>query len=440
VTKFLGFLLFLVFVDETGAAYREHIFAPTTLFVFMFHLLFDGSLLKVRLFDLISLVLLLVASSKRDGKGPLVPPMKSALFFVLVTTIAWFLLGMMRGGSARFASWQTYLIFSSVLLAFTMAAVFRTPEHFRGLGKWMVAAALYRALMCWISYFTWGRNLVGMSGAFLTSHEDTVPWIVAILIMIVNAVEKRSVPVTVRNLFGILFIAGAIQFNSRRLAWVSLALAVAVLYFLFPRGAAVQRTVRRAAIAVSPLVLAYVFIGWGRPERIFLPLRSLSSVSTQEDSSTKARNAENLGLIATVRYNGTLTGAGWGRPYASLTTKYDISGFELWPYMPHNSILGLLAFTGIVGFTGFWLAFPTSVFLNARVARLSSNARARGVCIVGVSQLAVCANQLYGDVGIFSSQAMCVIAVSYAIALRMPRFAGVWVAPNAQTKARARPT
>ena len=39
---------------------------------------------------------------------------------------------------------------------------------------------------------------------------------------------------------------------------------------------------------------------------------------------------------------------------------------ELWPYVPHNSILGLLAYTGILGFAGYWLAFPTAVFLNAR--------------------------------------------------------------------------
>jgi hypothetical protein len=181
--------------------------------------------------------------------------------------------------------------------------------------------------------------------------------------------------------------------------------------------------------------LIYVAVGWGRGERIFLPLRSLSSVSTNEDASTLARNAENLGLIATANYASSLFGTGWGRPYVFLTMKYDISGaFELWRYIPHNSILGLLAFTGTLGFAGFWMAMPTAAFLLARVARLANDPRARSIGIIAASQMIVCANQLYGDMGIFFVQPMYVLAVSYGIALRLPQLAGVWRSSKANAK------
>jgi hypothetical protein len=219
---------------------------------------------------------------------------------------------------------------------------------------------------------------------------------------------------------------------------VSLAMGIAILYFLLPKGRS-KRAIDRVGKIVGPIVLAYVIVGWGRASPIFLPLRSLSSVSTQEDASTLARNAENLGLIATASYASFLTGTGWGRPYVYLTLKYDISGaFELWKYIPHNSILGLLAFTGILGFAGFWLALPTSVFLNARVARLAQDPRLRSIGLVGAAQLIVSCNQLYGDMGLFSLDAMYVIAVSYAIALRLPVMAGVWDGPSAKTPAQAR--
>lgn len=423
MTQVVGFLLFLVLAQDSVCAYNAYLGAPLG---WANDLLLKPTPISVRPFDLIMLVVFIASSLKADRKSHDVAPMRNTLLFVLATTVAWFAFGVVRGGDARSASWQTYLILSMVLLAFTVAATFRKPTDFQVLAKWLIVAATYRAAMCWLSFFTWGRNHLGESGAFLTSHDDTILWVVSILILIVNAVDKRSLVTTARNGALILLFLGAIQFNSRRLAWVSLAMGLAVLYFLYPQGAA-KRRINRGLKFAAPFVLLYVVVGWGRPQGIFLPLRSLSSVSTQEDTSTLARNAENLGLIATVNATSVAYGSGWGKPYYYLTMKYDISAaFALWRYIPHNSILGLLAFTGVLGFAGFWLAIPTAMFLNARVARLSNDRIAKNVALIGASQMVVCANQLYGDMGIFSPQAMYLIAVSYAMALRLPRSAAVW--------------
>ena len=95
-------------------------------------------------------------------------------------------------------------------------------------------------------------------------------------------------------------------------------------------------------------------------------------MTTAEDTSTKARNVENLGLIATSNASGMLMGTGWGHPYVEVSSKYSIAQyFPLWQYVPHNSILGLLAYTGVLGFCGYWMVFPTSMFLAARMARPS---------------------------------------------------------------------
>ena len=114
--------------------------------------------------------------------------------------------------------------------------------------------------------------------------------------------------------------------------------------------------------------------------------------------------------------------------------KYNISAFELWQYIPHNSILGLLAYTGMFGFAGFWLAIPTAVFLNARVARLAKDPKEKSVAIVVVAQMIVSINQLYGDMGIFFLTPMYVIAIAYAVALRLPNTSGVWVAVGAKAR------
>jgi hypothetical protein len=433
VTRFIGFLLFLLFVDDKNCAYAYHWWPPMG-WVDWFQ---EPTFVKIRPSDLIFLGALIHAATTRK-KTPLAAPMKSAALLVVATTVAWFALGLFKGGEFRFASWQTYDILSFILVAFTVAMTFRTPADYEILGKWIVAAAIYRAIMCWASYFSWGRADVGASGAFLTSHDDTITWVVSIVILLVNLAERRSLAIYARNGALILLFLGAIQFNSRRLAWVSLGIAVAAAFILYPPGRA-KRAVNRMMLAALPALACYVGVGWGSQARIFLPLRSLSTVSTQEDGSTLARNAENLGLIATANWNSFIYGTGWGRPYQYLTLKYDISGFELWRYIPHNSILGLLAFTGTLGFAGFWLAFPTAMYFNARVARLAQDPRARRVAMVGAAQMLVTANQLYGDMGLHFSRPMIALGVSYAMAMRLPRVVGVWDAPAAPREPQAEP-
>jgi hypothetical protein len=427
VKGLVGALMFLVFAEDWGCAYSSHLGAPLG---WVHDIFVEPLAIKVRLLDLILLGVLVTASFKRDTRGAHVPPMKNVLFLALGTTIFSFAWGLAHGGDARAASWQTYLILSCILFAFTLGATFRTATDYVTLAKWLMAAAIYRGLGCWISYFTWGGSTVGEGGAFLTTHDDTIGWVVCILILIVNAIERRSTAVTLRNLALIAFFLGAIQFNSRRLAWVSLAMGLVIMYFLFPEGR-VKRRVKRLSLIMAPVLAVYVVVGWGQANPIFMPLRAFATVSTQEDASTLARNAENLGLIATANVFGPAWGSGWGRPYICLTYKYSIAeAFELWQYVPHNSILGLLAFTGTLGFAGFWLAIPTAVFLNARVARLSTDPVARNVAIIGAAQMIVCANQFYGDMGTFFFKPMYVMGISYAIALRLPRSTGVWNAPN----------
>jgi O-antigen ligase len=209
-------------------------------------------------------------------------------------------------------------------------------------------------------------------------------------------------------------------------------MGLVVSYFLLPTGR-VKNGVKRGVMIAAPIVAIYAAVGWGRPEKIFAPLQSLASVSTKEDKSTKARNAENLGLIATVKQANAFTGTGWGHGYIELTNKYSIAGaMELWPYIPHNSVLGLLAYTGILGFAGVWLAFPTAVFLNARLAKLGGTVPLRNVGFVASSAMIVCGNQMYGDMGIFSLRTMYLLATTYAVALRMPMVAGTWVTPKAR--------
>jgi hypothetical protein len=418
--------MFLMFANEgerTLTEYARKMFAP---FWWVQDWLFEPLPIKLRPFDFIMIVLLFAAGRK----GQRVAEMRSVLLLAVGTTVALLAFGMVRGGDARAASWQVYLMLVAPLAAFAIAATHFKAEHFRSLATVIVAAACYRAAMSLIFYFFYVRNTDDVP-PMMANHYDTVLWVVAIGVLIIGLLHHRSGTVKAAAFLGLPLILFAIHFNNRRLAWVSLAGSLAALYFLLPKSAP-KRRLQRAARLLVPVLAGYVVIGWGRPERIFKPLASLSSVSSTPDQSTLARNVENLSLIATASYS-PLAGNGWGHRYVELSSKYSIAdAMELWPYVPHNSILGLFGYTGFLGVLGYWMMFPVAVFFNARVARLAKDPYHRSIGLVGVIIGVTCMNQMFGDMGIFSPTTMYMMALSWAAALRIPLEAGVWGQRTAQ--------
>jgi hypothetical protein len=418
--------VFLTFVSDLGAPYSEW-FSPFS----WAHFYIEALPWKVRPIDHVFLLCLLLAPKNRESREPAVKPMRKMLLLSAGTTVVWFLYGWLRGGDAWAASWQIYLMLSGVLCAFAIAANFRTPEHWVLFAKMLLAAAVYRATMCWGYYiFYIHPGLVYPVPEFLTSHDDTVLWVSCILLVLLAMIEPVGRPRRGRLWFLLFLMMGAVLWNQRRIAYVSLGIGGALLLGLLPAGKAKRRAMR-AVYAMAPVVLIYAAVGWGRSEKIFKPLQSISTVTTSEDTSTKARNVENLGLIATSNANNMFMGTGWGHKYVEVSSKYSIAlYFPLWQYIPHNSILGLLAFTGILGFAGYWMVFPTAMFLAARMARLSQSTLPRQIGALGAANLMVCANQFYGDMGIYYAKGVYMLSVSYAIALRLPIMAGAWPAPR----------
>jgi O-Antigen ligase len=428
IRRVLAIFTFLLFVQEDDTTNYRNWLSPFGWANSFFFLKLPQ---QIRPFDHILLVCLLIALGRTEGKGPRVAPMKSTLLLGVGTIVTWLVLGLVRGGNVRWGCWQIYIPLSGILFSFTIAAVFRNPKDFRLLAKVLLAAAAYRAAMCWAYYFSQVRTKIVPIPEYITNHDDSVLWTVAILILILRILRASRFSERLSSVLFILFIVGAIQFNTRRLAWAELGMGLVVFLFCLPPGK-VKRRVRKAALALVPVFGIYVVVGWGRTERIFKPLQAFSTMTTKQDESTISRNYENVGLISTSKQNGWLLGTGWGHEYQPVTMKYDLSKyFQIWRYIPHNSVLGLLAFTGVLGFSGYWLMFPTAVFLNSRVARMAKSDMARDVGIIGAAQMIVCVNQYFGDMGLFSYKVVYIMSTSYAIALRMPILSGVWPVPGA---------
>lgn len=421
--RFVHILFFLIWVDETHSKYSEYMWTP---FSWVEGWIIKHPIADVRPIDMMMFVVLAYAVSKGAFKVATVRPMKRTLLGALGVTLLALAYGLSTGGNARAAGWQVYLPFSTILASFTIAATHHRAEHFVGLLKAFVAAGVVHAVNCVIFHLLFIRTArIYPLPDYAGTHHDSVIWTasVGLLVLLPLRFPTPRNRLVAAVLVPLLLVA--IQFNNRRLAFVSLIGDLLVLYFALPPSRP-KRTIQRVALGLVPVALLYVAIGWGRTEGIFRPLRSFQTVSVDEDKSTKARDMENLGLIATATKYGWVMGSGWGQKYVEVSSLYQIYFFELWPYVPHNSVLGLFGYTGYVGFVGFWMVFPMAVFFNARVAKQAKRPLDQYISTVAVMQLVSCADQWYGDMGSFSFVTMYTLSSTMAMGLRLPIAAGVW--------------
>jgi hypothetical protein len=186
--------------------------------------------------------------------------------------------------------------------------------------------------------------------------------------------------------------------NQRRIAFVGIAFAVAIMYFdaTPERRRAINRSVSRFMIP-GIIYLAIAFAGVRHP--IFRPGASLRSVVIQDDRSSSTRDVENFNLYFTYRSN-PLIGIGFGKEYIELS-KGDYIGdvFPQYKYLPHNSLLGLFAYGGLLTAAGYYVLFPSALYLGLRATKRYYTPERWALSMWGASGIAALLIQGFGDVG-----------------------------------------
>jgi O-antigen ligase len=241
---------------------------------------------------------------------------------------------------------------------------------FRRIRFAVLTAGLLKAFEAiWLGYV---RSLAsGDSGAYVTTHSDTVLWCTCIFFLVATWFETRRS----RDLGRIVLLAPpilvAIVANNRRIAWVSIVAGVLFIMSVAHRG--VKRQIARYLSFTWPILVVYVVIGFGSQSTnpIFLPVSKIASVTTKKDVSTDTRDIENFNLLVTLRDHQFL-GTGFGHQYDEFVVAYDIQNvFKQYRYLPHNSFLGFWAFNGLLG-SALYFVLPVTAVFYATSARRSS--------------------------------------------------------------------
>ena len=127
------------------------------------------------------------------------------------------------------------------------------------------------------------------------------------------------------------------------------------------------------------------------------------------DLSSLARQEEIRNLLYTLSdFGNPLLGTGWGQPYQKLTALWSNFGSSwlLADYTPHNSLLGSVAFAGLLGVFGIWGVIPVAALLAARGYRGATAPLPKAAAMIAIGVLVVYTVHCYGDVG-FNSFVAC---------------------------------
>src|SRR5690606_34414789 len=137
--------------------------------------------------------------------------------------------------------------------------------------------------------------------------------------------------------------------------------------FIYWRRTRLKVQIIRGLLVSIPVVLAYIAVGWTSASKIFAPARMVRSIfDSKSDILTEWRDLENFNLVATIK-NNPVVGSGWGIPFEEVIKLPDVTDvYELEPYAPHNSVLGIWAYTGYVGFALHWMTLLVTVYFALR--------------------------------------------------------------------------
>jgi len=386
--------------------------------------------LRVAAIDLaiVGLALLALRRASQPGRDGTALPAPSVLRRAMAISLAGVLLaeasGLLRHGDARNSLWQVRQLAAVPVMALVFLQVLRGPADLKRLGVLVVAATFAKTLEgLWVRFVVCDH---ADPPPYVTTHSDSMLFVAALLMVLVFWHEVGT-----RRSFWLMLGVGsvataAIVLNNRRLAWVALAAALATIYWLLPRTR-FTRSAARAAVLLLPVAILYTVAGLSSQSAVFKPVHMVVSVVVgSKDRSTQTRDIENWNLVHTLKANPML-GTGFGHPYAEFSRADDISRlFQQYKFIPHNSLLGLWAFGGLVGFTAFWLPLVVSAFLAARAFRRSRVPLERAAALVSIGVLIGYSIQAYGDMGLQSWESTFLLSAAMATAGRLAMDSGGW--------------
>jgi O-Antigen ligase len=375
-------------------------------------------LIGLLVFRAATVLLLSERDSGLDRRPP--RPFAQACMFGVIAIVGLEFWGVfVNGGNFQQSLWQLRvpLLVPCLALAVSVAA---TDLGIRRIRFALLAAGIAKAIEAiWISF------VVGLtadtSGAYITTHSDTMIWVTCMFILLATWFETRKTADLKLLLVLAPFYLASIVVNNRRVAWV--AILAGMLFIVAVAHRPVKRQLGRYLKLFWPLIVVYLVIGFASQSQspIFLPVNKIASVSTKKDASTDTRDIENFNLLVTLKEK-PIFGWGFGHEYNEFIVAYSVkNAFSQYRFLPHNSFLGFWALGGVFGPSLYFLLPVVAIFYAVSCRRKSNDPARRAASTWSVCIVIAYLIQAWADLGLQDWVGLVCVGIAYGISGAMGR-------------------
>lgn len=278
------------------------------------------------------------------------------------------LYGLGTGGSPVIALWESRPIFYLPVMLIMTSNLIQQRHHIKLLFWLCIIGIFIEGLIgSYVVSIMLGFSLSTIDR--LAEHSSAIHINSFFIFLIACWIYKTSSAKRLSLLLMVAPIALSYLASQRRASFLTLAIAlIFVAFVLF-------RENRKAFWLLAPIAavgaIGYIGVFWNSSGALGLPAQAIRSMIAPDPNSIDAssnvyRVIENLNVRFTVEQS-PIFGVGFGKKFFIVVPMADISTFDWWEYIVHNSIFWMWMKTGIHGFTAMIFLICSAIMLGVRV-------------------------------------------------------------------------
>ncbi len=330
--------------------------------------------------------------------------------------------GMATGGDFRAATLEVrpFLVLPVVYVLVT--SLCRTTSHYRHL-LWTVFGAILLHAVLTLQYVQGLTKDQRAASESLIEHSSALRMNV-LIIALIGALLVRGVTKRMKITLGVAAVPvlWAYFLAERRAAFVSLGVATILLFMvLFWRQ---RDTFKKVFPIVAVVLVGYLGVFWNTTSSVGFPAQAVKSViapeslSDRDESSDLYRVIENFDLNYTIR-SARITGLGFGHTFYRPIPLADISTFEFYLFIPHNSVLNVWVKAGFGGFAALFFLFGSTMVKGGQRVRRVREGRDLVVLFCGLAYVAMLLVFAYVDIA-WDARVLMLFGLAVAMCCDMP--------------------
>ena len=354
---------------------------------------------------------------------------RSELFWPVVVFLAFVVFGLIygvgTGGDLNIALWESRAIFYMAAMLILASNLLTRREHLHYV-MWAAMIALFIEGLIGSHYF-----LVKLKGSLagvqaITEHSAAIHmntlfvFAVSVWLYQGSAAKRLVLPLMIAPVL-LTYLA-----TQRRASYIALIIAlIFIAILLFKEN-------RRAFWLLVPpaalIGLLYLGAFWNSGSAVGQPARAVKSVIADDQADTRDqysniyRQIENLNLRFTMHQR-PLTGVGFGQKFYTIWPLADISFFEWWEYLAHNSIIWIWLKTGVGGFVAMLYLIGTTIMVGVRTLWRMPRDDLSAIALTGTLYIVMHFIYAYVDIS-WDAQSMVYVGMMMGILSAMERIVG----------------